>query len=152
MAGNFLTHAARANGVNRDTVYSWMATIPEFAESVEQARSVAVTALVANVVEARHGAGERDWKAASWLLARLAPNAFGDRSVLDRQREALQAEKLEAEIAALNKGATGAGVNLTPAQFDQLFATKFGQLPGRAKVEVIDSVPTVNAPGRGDAE
>ncbi len=148
------THAARAVGVNPSTARDWMVAYPAFADRVDTARAKAVLVLVRRVFEAStrtdaSGNSAKDLRATQWMLTKLAPGMFGDATKAERLRDQLLCDKLKAEIALLDRGGA-AGVNLTPEQFDSLFATKFGQLPGHATVEVV--APVVNVPGRGDAE
>ncbi len=168
-AGNFMTHAAAAVGVNVDTVREWAKADAEFGAQLDQSRALAVVGLVGDIRIATTGGGEahQDARALQWLLAKLAPLTHGESSRASRDKadaeldaaesrrltEKLLRRKLKAEIAALDKG-IAVGVSLSGDQFDSLFARHFGQLPGRAEVVVNNntSLPATNVPGRFDAE
>lgn len=92
--------AAAAHGVSRDTVFAWQAQgrrdakagaespHRDFSDRLERARATFAKALVAGIKAARHGTGERDWKALAYLERTRLPAHLSDRA-------------LEAEAASL---------------------------------------------------
>lgn len=84
--GVAIEQAAAAVGIPRRTIYNWLERAGEvgapevyvqFAERIEQARSKCEADLVETIAdEARE-----DWRAAAWLLERLAPERFARPSV-----------------------------------------------------------------------
>jgi len=170
-AGGFVSHAAAKAGVHRDTVLEWVRRgkaedaghYHDFALAFAEARAEGCEAHIQAIRDATHGAGNADWKAHAFILSRLDPATFGIES-LEKKNLALRNQKLEAEIVALRKGQLplpGGGVNLTREEFALLFAQRFGQPPGRARVEQIGGAPPAdpkpdpahrNARGEHDAE
>lgn len=92
--GAYLTHAAAAVGIDRRTVYRWLEqgaadraarrdTIEvQFADAVARSRAKGCVAMV----EVINRAGDRDWRAAAWMLERTEPGLFGQRVEIDSSR------------------------------------------------------------------
>ena len=73
ISGGTLTDSAKAAGVGRKTVYDWMATDPEFAERVEDAKLERRKLYLQKIqAAAENGA----WQAAAWILERTMPEEF----------------------------------------------------------------------------
>lgn len=95
-AGAYLTHAAAAVGVDRRTLYRWLAQGQQdtaageatqeasFWSEVGQARARGRVAMC----EVIDQASRRDWRAAAWMLERTDPELFGERVELTRRPEA----------------------------------------------------------------
>jgi AcrR family transcriptional regulator len=71
--GLSVADAARACGVGRTTIYRWIKESEDVAEEIERARSVQQFKLIKVISDA----GDTDWRAAAWLLARRFPEEFG---------------------------------------------------------------------------
>jgi transposase len=128
-AGNYMGTAARASGISRQTLTSWLergaSARPEdeeyrdLRERVERARSEGEVRLVATIARA---AAER-WDAAAWLLERQYPDRWGRVSM--RLRADAQAE---AEAAA--EAAARALEHDPFAEVDELAAKRRSRRPG----------------------
>ena len=98
-AGTPLKYAAVYAGVGESTIYSWMskangpkpaAHFVEFKEAVQRAQARSVTRLVAIIMRA----ADSDWRAASWLLERRAPEHF----ITAEKAADLEAARARAEV------------------------------------------------------
>ena len=103
-AGVPVKYASAKAGVTDATVWRWVqrgkaegkGIYFDFAEALDRAQAESVAALVAQVAEA----AEKDWRAASWLLTRRAPDHFmdpGKRAELMAAEARAQVAKAEAE-------------------------------------------------------
>lgn len=98
-AGLPVKYASARAGVTDATVWRWIqrgraeerGIYAEFAAAMEQAQADSVAALVAQVTVA----AQKDWRAASWLLTRRAPDHFMDPG----KRAELMAAEARAEVA-----------------------------------------------------
>lgn len=98
-AGNYITVATKAAGVNRITFNGWMAKgrsgkasdaqYRELRTRVESARAEAETRAVAQIARA----AANNWQAAAWLLERTAPERWGKPSVRLRDEPTRPAEQ-----------------------------------------------------------
>jgi len=92
-------YASAKAGVTDATVWRWIqrgraeerGIYAEFAAAMEQAQAESISALVAQVTVA----AQKDWRAASWLLTRRAPDQFMDPG----KRAELAAAEARAEVA-----------------------------------------------------
>jgi hypothetical protein len=98
-AGVPVKYASAKAGVTDATVWRWIqrgraeerGIYAEFAAAMEQAQAESISALVAQVTVA----AQKDWRAASWLLTRRAPDQFMDPG----KRAELAAAEARAEVA-----------------------------------------------------
>ena len=99
-AGTPLKYAATYAGVGASTIHRWMqqadapdpdARYVEFREAVQRAQARSVTRLVAIITRA----ADNDWRAASWLLERRAPEYF----ITAEKAADLEAARARAEVA-----------------------------------------------------
>ena len=104
-AGTPLKYAAVYAGIGESTIYSWMAKAEapkaaphfvEFKEAVQRAQARSVTRLVAIITRA----ADNDWRAASWLLERRAPEYF----ITAEKAADLEAARARAEVAKAEAG------------------------------------------------
>jgi len=80
-AGAHYEVAAHAAGVSRSTFYRWrqrgqeeeVGALRDFVAELERAEAAAELRFVANIARA----GELEWRAAAWLLARRSPSRWG---------------------------------------------------------------------------
>ena len=83
--GHTLTHAAALAGVDRDTVYDWLARGAKAADEDSEYRKFAEAYLKANAaiadfaIEKIKAAMPDDWRAASTFLERRFPDEYGKR-------------------------------------------------------------------------
>lgn len=103
------THAAARVGISETTYFRWMAEgadddgpqeLRDFREAVTRAKADAFEKLLAPIMRAGSGymttklsasgkaveVEEFDWRAAAWLLERMAPDEFGNRQRIDHGR------------------------------------------------------------------
>jgi hypothetical protein len=66
--------AAQAEGVSVATVRQWLMRYPAFAAEVEQAQARCAVQLLGYLNRA---AAQGNWRAAAWLLERIAPQRYG---------------------------------------------------------------------------
>ena len=98
-AGVPVKYASARAGVSDATVWRWIqrgrgepgSVYERFADAIDVAQAQSVAALVAQVSEA----AAKDWRAASWLLTRRAPDEFIDPG----KRAELVAAEARAEVA-----------------------------------------------------
>ena len=82
--GNSPTISATLVGISSSTYFSWMSKgsnqeprFMEFSESIERAKAQSIVNRVAYISRA---ADSGHWRAAAWLLERIAPESFGKHS------------------------------------------------------------------------
>ena len=82
--GNSPTISATLVGISSSTYFSWMSKgsnqeprFMEFSESIERAKAQSIVNRVAYISRA---ADSGHWRAAAWLLERMAPESFGKNS------------------------------------------------------------------------
>ena len=82
--GNSPTISATLVGISPSTYFSWMSKgsnqeprFMEFSESIERAKAQSIVNRVAYISRA---ADSGHWRAAAWLLERIAPESFGTHS------------------------------------------------------------------------
>lgn len=106
--GNQPRVAASLVGISQSTYFSWMergrkgeAQFSEFSESIERAQAGAIVDRVARIYRA---AVDGNWRAAAWLLERIAPEMYGKRSrgVMERGARR-QGQPTQASIARLEE-------------------------------------------------
>ena len=99
-AGTPLKYAATYAGVGASTIHHWMQQADgsdpeerfvEFRDAVNHAQARSVTRLVAIIMRA----ADNDWRAASWLLERRAPEYF---TTAEKAAD-LEAARARAEVA-----------------------------------------------------
>lgn len=94
-AGSFRSPAARAAGVDLETLLAWMVDYPEFARDVERAEAEAEAYHVANLRDK----ARKDWRASLAWLERKHADRWGKSETVNVNFAALTDEQLEA-IAA----------------------------------------------------
>ena len=67
--GNTRTTAAHIANIGVSTFYDWLVEKPEFKKAVEQVEADSVSELVSKIKKA----GDKDWRALSFLLERRSP-------------------------------------------------------------------------------
>jgi len=82
--GNSPTESATLVGISPSTYFNWMSKgsnqepgFLEFSESIERAKAQSIINRVAYISRA---ADSGNWRAAAWLLERMAPESFGKNS------------------------------------------------------------------------
>jgi hypothetical protein len=82
--GNSPTISATLVGISSSTYFNWMSKgsnqepkFMEFLESIERAKAQSIVNRVAYIARAADGG---NWRAAAWLLERIAPESFGKHS------------------------------------------------------------------------
>ena len=82
--GNSPTVSATLVGISPSTYFNWMSKgsnqkprFMEFSESIERAKAQSIVNRVAHISRA---ADSGNWRAAAWLLERMAPESFGKHS------------------------------------------------------------------------
>jgi len=114
-AGMLMKDAAEYNGINVDSIYTWVKwgqtrkdpDLQWFAGEVPKARASAKARAVASV----HGAMKKDWKAAAWWLGITDPKHYSQKvrvtleseftDALARIQEKLSPEVYEQVLAAI---------------------------------------------------
>lgn len=71
--------AAAAGGISPDTLKRWRDKDPAFASRIARARDDGTQKLADRI---RQEAESGDWRAASWLLERIAPDQYGRRAIV----------------------------------------------------------------------
>ena len=82
--GNSPTISATLVGISPSTYFNWMSKgsnqeprFMEFLESIKRANAQSIVNRVAHIARAADGG---NWRAAAWLLERMAPESFGKNS------------------------------------------------------------------------
>lgn len=82
--GNSPTISATLVGISPSTYFNWMSKgsnqesrFMEFLESIERAKAQSIVNRLAHIARA---ADSGNWRAAAWLLERMAPESFGKNS------------------------------------------------------------------------
>lgn len=82
--GNSPTISATLVGISPSTYFNWMSKgsnqeprFMEFSESIERAKAQSIVNRLAHIARA---ADSGNWRAAAWLLERMAPESFGKNS------------------------------------------------------------------------
>ena len=95
--GNSPTISATLVGISSSTYFSWMSKgsnqeprFMEFSESIERAKAQSIVNRVAYISRA---ADSGHWRAAAWLLERMAPESFGKNSTREPEVGAQTLEK-----------------------------------------------------------
>jgi len=105
-AGLTVRVAARAAGIARSTLYSWLELgrqgrepYAAFAARLERAKGLCE----ARAAQQVYAAGAKDWRAAAWMLERRWPKRYALRQTVrvERPVSTLSDEELEAELARL---------------------------------------------------
>jgi len=111
--GNSPTISATLVGISPSTYFNWMSKgssqkprFMEFSESIERAKAQSIINRVAHISRA---ADSGNWRAAAWLLERMAPESFGKNSTrapgVDGQRlekpQGVSIQKLEESMAKI---------------------------------------------------
>lgn len=101
--GSYITVAAAAAGVHRETLYAWMRRGADqrkrkvrgiyrtFLDAMERAHAECETALLARIVKA----GEEQWSAAAWTLERTRPSRYEQHRTSERVRRDLARAQTE---------------------------------------------------------
>ena len=94
--GNSPAASATLVGISPSTYFNWMSKgsnqepkFLEFSESIERAKAQSIINRVAHIARA---ADDGHWRAAAWLLERMAPESFGKNSTRELE---LGAQRLE---------------------------------------------------------
>jgi DNA-binding XRE family transcriptional regulator len=66
-------------GISAQTIMNWERLYPEFKEEIDKAVHEGRFVHVENI----NAHSKNDWKASAWMLARMAPEDWGDKSNLD---------------------------------------------------------------------
>lgn len=95
--GNSPTISATLAGISPSTYFNWMSKgankepgFMEFSESIERAKAQLITSRVAHIAKAGDSG---HWRAAAWLLERMAPESFGKNRVRAPEVGAQRLEK-----------------------------------------------------------
>lgn len=95
--GNSPTISATLVGISPSTYFNWMSKgsnqeprFMEFLESIERANAQSIVNRVAHISRA---ADSGNWRAAAWLLERMAPESFGKHSHGCRERTSFRQEE-----------------------------------------------------------
>ncbi len=95
--GNSPTISATLVGISPSTYFNWMSKgsdqeprFMEFLESVERAKAQSIATQLAHVSKV---ADSGNWRAAAWLLERMAPESFGKKSTTVPEVSAPRLEK-----------------------------------------------------------
>ena len=95
--GNSPTRSATLVGISPSTYFHWMSKgskkepgFLEFSESIERAKAQSIVNRVAHISRA---ADSGNWRAAAWLLERMAPESFGKNSTRAPEVGAQRIEK-----------------------------------------------------------
>ena len=95
--GNSPTISATLVGVSPSTYFNWMSKgsnqeprFMEFSESIERAKAQSVVNRVAHISRA---ADSGNWRAAAWMLERMAPESFGKNSTRAKEAGGQRLEK-----------------------------------------------------------
>lgn len=122
--GNFLDTAGALVGISRSTLGTWLrrGAREETGEYAEFTRAVRLAQAEAEAegVSAIQAAARSDWKAVAWLLARLAPERWGDRAKVELSGEIEHTtseaqERLARKVQALVVSVTRAELPALPA-------------------------------------
>ena len=113
--GNSPTVSATLVGISPSTYFNWMSKgaskepgFMEFLEAIERAKAQSIINQVAHISRV---ADSGNWRAAAWLLERIAPDSFGKNSTraleLGAQRlekpQSVSIQKLEESVAKILK-------------------------------------------------
>ena len=95
--GNSPTISATLVGISPSTYFNWMSKgstqeprFMEFLESIKRANAQSIVNRVAHIARA---ADSGNWRAAAWLLERMAPESFGKHSHGCRERASFRQEE-----------------------------------------------------------
>ena len=95
--GNPPTIAATLVGISHSTYFNWMSKgsqktprFMEFSELIKRATAQSIVNRVAHIAKAADGG---NWRAAAWLLERMAPESFGKNSTRAPEISAQTLEK-----------------------------------------------------------
>jgi hypothetical protein len=95
--GNSPTTSATLAGISPSTYFNWMSKganqepgFLEFSESIERAKAQSIINRVAYISKA---ADSGHWRAAAWLLERMAPQSFGKNSTKAQEISTQQLER-----------------------------------------------------------
>ena len=95
--GNSPTISATLVGISPSTYFNWMSKgsnqeprFMEFLESIKRANAQSIVNRVAHISRA---ADSGNWRAAAWLLERMAPESFGKHSNGYRERASFRQEE-----------------------------------------------------------
>ena len=95
--GNSPTISATLVGISPSTYFNWMSKgsnqeprFMEFLESIKRANAQSIVNRVAHIARA---ADSGNWRAAAWLLERMAPESFGKHSHGYRERASFRQEE-----------------------------------------------------------
>ena len=87
-SGTPVKDAARLAGINPTTLWRWRQADEELDRAVQAARA----AFLQKLIERIDKAGETDWRASAWLLARSEPAAWGGRAETQVEVESIAVE------------------------------------------------------------
>ena len=95
--GNSPTISATLAGISPSTYFNWMSKgsnqkprFMEFSESIKRACAQSIANRLAQISRA---ADSGNWRAAAWLLERMAPESFGKHSHRCRERASFRQEE-----------------------------------------------------------